>query len=184
MSKITNKQIKKPIMQTNYTMSDDMALGLFDTDGSFYIGLAWQPTTKSRRLRCDPEWTISGDNEDFCQVFARIFDGTIKPVDDKGQLKFVLGGIGKCLKIIPFFENAPWMPHYKEEQFNRWKQALLLLEAQEHFTEEGIHKLLDLTYGYAEKGGRKYPKEQYLAWALAWLNDPSRQKRKPRGQTT
>ena len=73
------------------------------------------------------------------------------------------------------------MPEYKKEQFSRWKKSILLLKAQKHFTEEGIRELLDLTYGLAEKGARIYTKDQYLEWGLAWVNDPSRQKRQPRG---
>jgi hypothetical protein len=66
-------------------------------------------------------------------------------------------------------------------RFERWKESILLLNHQEHFTEQGIRRLLDLTYGLAEKGSRQYTKEQYLEWGLEWLNNPNRQKRRPRG---
>lgn len=167
---------KQTLPKTKF--SNDYVLGAHFGDGSLYVALSWKP--EGGRLRCEPEWAISGDNEAYCQAFANTFNGTTKIVDSKGQCKFVLSGIKKCLSILPFFENAPWMPSYKKEQFSRWKEALRLLEAQEHFTEEGIRKLLDLTYGLAEKGTRLYTKEQYLEWGLAWLKNPNRQKRKPR----
>jgi hypothetical protein len=167
--------------QSETKLSDDYVLGVHYGDGSLYVSLTWKPTEKIQRLRCEPEWAISGDNEAFCQLFENQFDGTTKPVDNKGQRKFALTGINKCLKILPFFENASWMPEYKKEQFSRWKKSILLLKAQKHFTEEGIRELLDLTYGLAEKGARIYTKDQYLEWGLAWVNDPSRQKRQPRG---
>jgi hypothetical protein len=163
-------------------MSDDYVIGAHCGDGSFYVALSWKPTEKSHRLRCEPEWAISGYKKPYCQAFANKYGGVTKPVDSEGQIKFVLSGIRKCSTIVPLFENAPWMPNYKQEQFERWKASLTLLNNQEHFTQEGIVRLLDLTYGLAEKGGRKYSKEQYLEWGLAWLNKSSRQKRKPRGK--
>lgn len=164
-------------------LSDDYVLGTHYGDGSLYVGLSWKPTKTNHRLRCDPEWAISGDNEAFCKIFANQFGGITKSVSEnkEGQRKFTLTGIDNCLKILPLFENASWMPEYKKEQFSRWKKCVLLLKAQKHFTEEGIRELLNLTYGLAEKGKREYTKEQYLEWGLTWLNNPSRQKRKPRG---
>jgi hypothetical protein len=160
--------------------SNDYVLGTHYGDGSLYVGLSWKPTEKYHRLRCDPEWAISGDNEAFCKAFAKQLGGVTKSVDAKGQRKFALTGIDKCFNILSLFENAPWMPEYKKEQFNRWREAVILLKNKEHFTEEGIRRLLDLTYGQAEKGARPYTKEQYLEWGLAWLNKQDRQKRAPR----
>lgn len=162
-------------------MSDDYVFGVHCGDGSFYVALSWKLTEKTHRLRCEPEWAISGDKKAYCEAFANKYGGVTKRVDAQGQMKFVASGIGKCLSIVELFEKAPWLPEYKQDQFDRWKASLTLLNNKEHFTEEGIVRLLDYSYGLAEKGGRKYPKEQYLAWALAWLHNPSRQKRKPRG---
>ena len=85
---------------------------------------------------------------------------------------------------MDLFDKAPWMPAYKLDQDERWKQSIYLIRDQQHFTEKGIQKLLDLTYGLAEKGTRAYSKQQYFLkeWGLAWLNNPTRQKREPRGQ--
>lgn len=165
-------------------LSDDYILGAHFGDGSLYVGLTWKPpgTGAKQRLRCEPEWAISGNTEDYCQLFVRNLGGRTVPVDPQGQRKFVCGGIKKCAETaFPIFENASWMPQYKQDQFNRWKEAINLLLAQEHFTREGIERLLELTYDLAEKGERQYTKEQYLEWALIWLNDPTRQKRTPRG---
>jgi hypothetical protein len=167
---------KLPTMQ----MSDDYVFGVHCGDGSFYVALSWKPTEKSHRLRCEPEWAISGDKEIYCKSFANKYGGVTKKVDAQGQIKFVVSGIRKCSSIVSLFEKAPWLPEYKQDQFDRWKASCTLLENKEHFTEEGIVRLLDLSYGLAEKGGRKYSKEQYLEWGLAWLYNPSRQKRSRR----
>jgi hypothetical protein len=164
------------------SFSDEYVLGVHFGDGSLYIGLSWKPSKAGQRLRCEPEWAISGDNKPYCDAFSIKFDGITKPVDKAGQQKFALTGIQKCLNIFNLFDNAPWMPLYKREQYTRWKESILLLDAQEHFSKDGIIKLVDLTYGLAEKGGRKYTKDEYLAWGMAWLNDPSRQKRKPQSK--
>lgn len=163
-------------------LTDDYVLGSHYGDGSFYIALSWKPTTNSQRLRCEPEWAISGDDKTYSQAFSNVFNGRTVKVDAGGQIKFVLSGVKKCLTILPLFDKAVWMPEYKKEQYERWKKSLYLINSQEHFTEEGIRRLLDLSYDLAEKGGRKYSKEQYLEWGLAWLNSPNRQKRKPRGK--
>lgn len=163
-------------------LTADYVLGSHYGDGSFYVALSWKPTEKGHRLRCEPEWSISGDDAAYCTAFSNTFNGKICPVDRKGQQKFALSGVKKCLSIMPLFDQAPWMPTYKSEQYKRWKEAVYLIDKQEHFTVEGIIKLLDLTYGLAEKGGRAYPKEQYLQWGLDWINRSTRQKRKPRGK--
>lgn len=171
---IYNEQL--PTME----LSADYVYGAHVGDGSFYVALSWKPTEKSHRLRCEPEWAICGYKKAYCEAFAKKYGGVTKKVDARGQIKFVVSGIQKCLAIVDFFENVPWLPAYKQDQFDRWKQSFILLKNQEHFSEEGIVRLLDLTYGLAEKGSRKYPKEQYLEWGLLWLNSPSRQKRAPR----
>ena len=164
-------------------LSDDYALGVHFGDGCLYVALSWKPTPASHRLRCDPEWAISGNREDFCQAFVNTYGGLTKRVDAKGQRKYVLSGIDKSFNMIYLFDNAPWMPEYKKEQFSRWKESILLLKAKKHFTEEGIRKLLDLSYDLAEKGARQYEKEQYLEWGLAWLNRSGRMRRGSQSQT-
>lgn len=161
---------------------DDYVLGAHYGDGSCYVSLSWKPPAsgEAQRLRCEPEWAISGADKLYCQAFAYNFKGTTKLVDKKGQYKFVCSGIQKCKKILPLFEGAAWMPSYKHEQFSRWRRAIILLDTQQHFTEQGICELLDLTYDLAEKGGRQHSKEEYLSWGLAWVNNPNRQKRKPK----
>lgn len=163
--------------------SDDYVLGTHYGDGSFCVGLSWKPIpNKVQRLRCEPSWGISGDDQTYCQAFANQYSGRVADVDNKGQKKFVLNGQTKCASIFPLFDNAPWMPTYKKDQYDRWKESINLLIRQDHFTETGIRKLLDLTYGLAEKGSRPHKKEEYLAWGLEWLNNPNRQKRQPRGE--
>nr|AAL34365.1 putative protein [Chlamydomonas frankii] len=186
LSKIEAKlQVKQEILAKT-KLSNDYVLGAHFGDGSFYVGLSWKPTKLKpvERLRCEPEWSISGDNENYCQAFVRTLGGSTKSVDNLGQRKFVVSGLTKCLDVLPLFEKASWMPSYKQKQFKRWKDVLRLLEAQEHFTKKGIIRLVNLTYDLAEKGGRKYTKDQYLEWGLAWLNDPNRQKRSPRGKNS
>lgn len=161
-------------------LTNEYILGSHYGDGSFYFALSWKPTPKGHRLRCEPEWSISGENKAYCQAFENTFNGKTCPVDKKGQQKFVLSGVKKCLSIIPLFDEAQWMPAYKREQYGRWKEALYLVNKQQHFTEEGVRKLLDLTYNLAEKGARAYDKKQYLEWGLAWVASSTRQKRQPR----
>ena len=161
-------------------LSDDYVLGVHYGDGSFYVTLSWKLTSKNHRFRCVPEWAISGDDENYCKAFANRFNGRTVLVDAKGQRKFVLSGVEKCVLVLDFFEKALEMSAYKLLQYKRWKESILLIRNQEHFTEQGIRKLLDLTYGLAEKGKRPYSKEQYLEWGLIWLNNPNRQKRTPR----
>lgn len=66
-------------------LSDDYVLGAHYGDGSFYVSLAWKPARKGHRLRCEPEWAISGDDETDCKAFVNRFNGRTSPVDLKGQ---------------------------------------------------------------------------------------------------
>lgn len=106
---------KLPTME----MSDDYVFGVHCGDGSFYVALSWKPTEKTQRLRCEPEWAISGHKKTYCEAFANKYGGVTKKVDAQGQIKFVVSGIGKCLSIVELFENAPWLPEYKQDQFDR-----------------------------------------------------------------
>jgi len=112
---------KLPTME----LSDDYVRGVHFGDGSFTVALSWKPTEKTHRLRCEPEWGISGFKKVYCEAFANKFGGITKKVDAKGQIKFTLSGIAKCRSVVKLFENSPWMPRYKEEQFNAGKRVLL-----------------------------------------------------------
>jgi hypothetical protein len=70
-------------------LSDDYVVGVHIGDGSFSVALSWKPTEKTHRLRCEPEWAISGYKKEYCEAFANKYGGTIKKVDADGQIKFV-----------------------------------------------------------------------------------------------
>lgn len=128
LSQIDNTLEAKKQALLSTKLSNDYVLGAHFGDGSLYVSLTWKPSDESdevNRLRCEPEWAISGDNEVYCQAFVNTFNGVTRSVDGKDHRKFVLSGLEKCLNILSLFENAPWMPCYKVEQFSRWKEALL-----------------------------------------------------------
>lgn len=65
------------------------------------------------------------------------------------------------------------MPAYKKTQFEWFKKAVQLLINNEHMTEEGTVKLVELVYVYnvSEKGWRAASKEQYIEWGIQWLRN-------------
>lgn len=162
--------------------SNDYAMGVHLGDGCFFVGLTWKPPSRgNQRLRCEPEWNISGDDESYCQAFVNTFGGLTVPVDSNGQRKYALRGIQKCSHILALlFHKAQWWPHYKKMQYQRFNKALKLLQAQEHFTEKGMMRLVCLVHGLAEKGASPYSKKELMDWGRQWINNPNRQKRKPK----
>nr|YP_009184762.1 putative LAGLIDADG homing endonuclease [Jenufa perforata]ALO62915.1 putative LAGLIDADG homing endonuclease [Jenufa perforata] len=123
-------------------LSDDYVLGVHYGDGSFYVGLSWKPTEKSHRLRCEPEWSISGDDETYWKAFSNTFDGRTCLVDKKGQRKFVLVGVKKCICVLDLFDKAPWINKYKFEQYVRWKKSINLIQIKNILLNKGLKSCL------------------------------------------
>lgn len=151
------------------TLTDDYIRGAHVGDGGLTVVLTWKPspTQKTDRLRCEPEWTISGENQAYCEAFVNTLGGNVNSSGPNCR-KFRLTGIEKCKRIFPLFENT-WLPDYKALQFSKFKEAVNMLIAQKHFTEEGIEALVDLVYDMSEKGTRQYTKAEYIAWGKAWV---------------
>src|SRR3989344_1409768 len=65
-------------------------------------------------------------------------------------------------KIIPFFQKYPLV--VKEKQFQKFVEIIYGLNNNEHETQQGFEKLLDLVFQKTKggKGKRKYSKEQIL----------------------
>jgi hypothetical protein len=145
----------------------DYIRGAHFGDGGFTVALTWKPN-KSDRRRCDPEWTISGENKPYCKAFVNTLGGNVKK-SGKNHHKFCLTGINACNNILHIFDEAPWMPEYKKNQFKWFKEAVQLLINKEHMTEEGTIKLVELVYDASEKGVRIETKKQYIKWGCEWL---------------
>lgn len=148
-------------------LTSDYIRGAHFGDGGFTVALTWKPNESDRR-RCEPQWTISGENVAYCKAFVNTIGGNINKAG-KNFHKFSLTGIMACNNILHIFDEAPWMPNYKKNQFEWFKKAVQLLIKKEHMTEEGTIKLVELVYNVSEKGGRTVSKEQYIEWGIQWL---------------
>jgi hypothetical protein len=155
----------------NTKFSSDYILGAHFGDGGFTVALGWNPTNKAFRLRCIPEWTISGENEAYCQAFVHSLPYK-SDVNKAGPnyFKFRVSGIAECRKVLSIFDNI-WLPDYKQNQYQTFKKAVELLSAKKHFSKEGIITLVDLVYTMSEKGSRSQPKETYIKWGIQWLEE-------------
>lgn len=151
-------------------LTSDYIRGAHFGDGGFTVSLAWRPNKDNRR-RCEPEWTISGENVPYCKAFVNTIGGGNVNSAGKNYHKFRLTGIKACNNILHIFDEAPWMPDYKKNQFEWFKKAVQLLINNEHMTEEGTRKLVQLVYNVSEKGGRSASKEQYIEWGIQWLRN-------------
>lgn len=163
--------------------SDDYLYGAHFGDGSLYVAFSWKPPESKlpHRIRCDAQWTLSGDHHGYCKTIAAKFGGKVVGVDKNNQSKACVSKKEGLDLIISWLQKAPWMPAYKQGQFKRWEQAVQLIDWQAHFTQKGQAKLLDLMHNQAEYESSKYSREELEAWGALWLNDSKRQKRKPKG---
>lgn len=159
-------QLKQKLPNMKFSL--EYTMGAHFGDGGFTVALSWNPSTKGDRRRSVPEWTISGEDNSYCLAFANTFDGGINKAGPN-YYKFYLRGIENCAKILEIFEEALWLPEYKRQQFERFAKAVRLLVAKEHMTARGVETLVELVYDLGEKGGRPYPKEQYVEWGISWL---------------
>lgn len=150
-------------------LTSDYIRGAHFGDGGFTVSLVCKPN-KANRRRCEPEWTISGENVAYCKAFVNTLGGNINKAG-KNYHKFRLTGIKACYNILHIFDEAPWLPEYKKNQFELFKKAVQLLINQEHMTEEGTIRLVELVYNISEKGGRTVSKEQYIEWGIQWLRN-------------
>jgi hypothetical protein len=148
-------------------LTKDYIRGAHVGDGGLTVALTWKPS-KADRLRTEPEWTISGEDRSYCQAFVNTLGMGNINLSSPNCKKFRLTGIKNCIKALTIFDDT-WLPAYKTTQLAKFKEALRILEAKEHFTEQGIITLVSLVCDMSEKGAREHSKEQYIEWGLAWL---------------
>jgi hypothetical protein len=153
------------------TLSLDYVRGAHYGDGSFAVALTWgkSPGVTPTRLRCEPEWCISGENPFYCEAFVHTFKKGYVNKAGKNYHKFRLSGIAASSNILYVFNNT-WMPAYKQNQLSWFTKALDLLKSKKHFTKNGITELVELVYDKSQKGTRKYAKQQYIDWGHAWVD--------------
>lgn len=153
------------------TLSTDYIRGSHIGDGTLMVATPWKSTANSGRRRIEPIWSIVNQSKNYCQAFVYTLNaGNVSKTSDKGQklYQFVVVSKKSCSKFLYVFENT-WLPAYKLDQFVRFQEVLEILDKKEHFTAQGNNKVIDLTYGYAQKGSRSSSKDDLKRWGLDWL---------------
>ncbi len=72
-------------------------------------------------------------------------------------------------RIIPFFQKYPLI--VKQKQFQLFSEIVKMINNNEHRTDEGFQKIVNLTFRIKGKGKRKHTKEEILEKVL---NNPQR----------
>ena len=86
-------------------LTSDYIRGAHFGDGGFTVSLTWKPN-KSDRRRCEPEWTISGENVPYCKAFVNTIGAGYVNQAGKNYHKFRLAGIQACNNILNIFDKA------------------------------------------------------------------------------
>jgi hypothetical protein len=169
LNKVRNQVKKHQNALPTMTFSLEYIRGSFIGDGTLMVSLTWKPS-KSNRRRIEPMFAIVNMYPNYCQAFVNTFKmGSVQKCGPN-LYRFVVVGAQSCNKLLYVFENS-WLPDYKLNQYNIFKEVLRILECKEHFTVDGTEKIVNLVYGIATKGGRKYSKDELITWGIAWLRD-------------
>jgi len=131
-------------------LSDDYLVGFTEGEGMFYIGIVPSKETKTN-------WQVIyffkvSQNPVGLNVLNQFKDrlgcGYIKQNSQTDKLDKSLAYVVRDFpslrdKVIPFFEGKLFI---KKQAFEKFKQVLKLVEIKQHFTVEGITKILDIAY--------------------------------------
>lgn len=207
-------QVNKFIKSLPTTVfSDDYVRGSHYGDGSFTVTLPWlskgnlyipdrsKPPANwydskklkpwdERRLRCEPNWSISAADPDYCAAFNNTFAQVLVNVKcgapsgyvgsvNKGadQRKVTVRGTTKCAMCVKhYFSNLEWMPAYKQQQLNNFNEMIQILSKGQHFTKEGLINLVKLASIPSEKGARKHSAQGLMFFGLRFLKARSQEK--------
>lgn len=160
-TKVSDLEKKLPTI----IFSTDYVRGAHFGDGFFTVSLTWHP---QYRRRTEFSWGICGQNKAYCEAFVNTFKAGYVNKTGPHCYSFVLAGTLKCRDVFYLFEDT-WMPAYKRQQFNRFKNAIELIQDKRHMTIEGTAELLDLVYDMSEKGTRSRTKEELMGIGIQWL---------------
>ena len=128
-------------------LSPDYIVGLVDGEGSFTFRLNTNP---ARRNRMEPRFYLKLRAEDKSLLEAlRNFFGCGKVYIQKDSrphhslcFRFEVGNRSDLQKIvIPFFMKHPLRSQSKQRDFRAFREAMHIVFAGAHFTEEGIERL-------------------------------------------
>lgn len=146
-------------------ISDDYLAGFVEGEGMFYIGIVPSKETTSGwqviyffKVSQNPSGKIVLD-----YLKKRLNCGYIKAnsqtdLTDR-SLAFVVRNYNDLIqKVIPFFEGKLFI---KKNNFEKFKQVLVLVGQGKHLTKNGLNKVIDLAYAM-NTGKRKFSKEHIL----------------------
>lgn len=128
-------------------LSPDYVVGLVDGEGSFTFHLNTNP---QRRNRMEPRFYLKlrAEDRELLEALKHFFDcGTVYSQKDLRPnhslcYRFEVGNRNDLLeKIIPFFTKYPLKSRSKQRDFRAFCEAMKIVFAGAHFTEEGIEKL-------------------------------------------
>lgn len=136
--------------------------GFVDGEGSFSVSIIKHPTQKIGWM-INPCFQVyqHEKHREILEIFKYVFKtgsiyrkSGIHPV-----LNYSIDSRRNIIeKVIPFFDRYPLI--VKGETYDKFRQIILAMEKQEHFTQEGFKKIVNLAYSMNQQGkGRKYTKE-------------------------
>ena len=116
--------------------------GFVDGEGCFYVGINKHPDMKAG-YQVLPEFTVVQHKQDVQVLYAlKAFFGCGVVRSNHGDRMAYRVRSKKHLleRIIPFFEKHP-LKTKKNIDFRKFRKVLLMMEAGEHLTADGITKI-------------------------------------------
>ena len=119
--------------------------GFVDGEGCFYVGLNKHPDMTAG-YQVLPEFTVVQHERDVQLLHALkdYFGCGVVRVNHGDRMAYRVRGIEHLLeRIVPFFVRHP-LKSKKRIDFERFRKILLLVQAREHLSDEGIDKIRDI----------------------------------------
>lgn len=140
--------------------------GFVDGEGSFSVAIIKHPTQKSGWM-INPCFQVyqHEKHREILELYRHVFqEGSIyRKSGTHPVLNFSIDSRrGIIEKVIPFFDRYPLIT--KGENYQKFREIVLMMEKREHWTRPGFEKIVHLAYSMNQQGkGRKHPKEFILA---------------------
>ena len=154
--------------QVSRKVHDDYFSGFVDGEGCFYIGFSKREDLPGKQqILTEFHVSQNPDSKSVLEAFQkRLGCGYLKPnhprsAKDKTWRLIVKDKKDLLQKVIPFFDTHS-LQTTKRQDYEIFKQVVLLMSEKYHLTQEGFRKIVELVFSNKRETRKRYSKEMLL----------------------
>lgn len=154
-------------MKLSEKLDPNWVVGFTDGEGCFHVSFNQREKLKTK-LEARPSFSISQSGKrnppkEALDLIQQFFEcGQIRFNKADGTYKYETVSLKDLWeKIVPFFDAYP-LKTTKLQDFEKFRQVLILMRSCEHLNATGLSRVISLSYSMNPSGKRKYTQQDLL----------------------